>query len=182
MEWCRRIADRTSFGWRCRHAPCRRNMSDTDRFGLSASWWTIWSPLDGRRATSEAASELVSRIRSSVGRTSWAWRLTASRPSDVQGMTLNCIHIFIVIGSFLYWSVMRPASQRFFKHSYISLRILIISYLATFLGTNSLSVLMCRKAVNQSFRRSRISCAAAFLTRWNGMIANFGRPAKTDLS
>jgi len=27
---------------------------------------------------------------------------------------------------------------------------LIISYLATFLGTNSLSVLMCRKAVNQS--------------------------------
>jgi len=45
---------------------------------------------------------------------------------------------------------MRPASQRFFIHSFIYLRILIISYLATFLGTNSLSVLMCRKAVNQS--------------------------------
>jgi len=45
---------------------------------------------------------------------------------------------------------MRPASQRFFVHSCIYLRILIISYLAAFLGTNSLSVLMCRKAVNQS--------------------------------
>jgi len=65
-------------------------------------------------------------------------------------MTLNCIHIFIVTGSFLYWCVVRPASQRFFVHSCIYLRILIISYLATFLGTNSLSVLMCRKAINQS--------------------------------
>jgi len=62
-------------------------------------------------------------------------------------MTLNCIHIFIVTSSFLYWCVMRPASQRFFS---IYLRILIISYLATFFGINSLSVLMCRKAVNQS--------------------------------
>jgi len=49
---------------------------------------------------------------------------------------------------------MRPASQRFFIHSCIYLRILIISYLATFLGTNSLSVLMCRKAVNQSINQS----------------------------
>jgi len=32
----------------------------------------------------------------------------------------------------------------------IYLRILIIFYSATFLGTNSLYVLMCRKAVNQS--------------------------------
>jgi len=31
---------------------------------------------------------------------------------------------------------------------------LIISYLATFLGTNSLYVLMCRKAVNQSINQS----------------------------
>jgi len=68
----------------------------------------------------------------------------------VLGMTLNCIHIFIVTGSFLYWCVMRPARQRFFIHICIYLRILIISYLATFLGINSLSVLMCRKAVNQS--------------------------------
>jgi len=34
--------------------------------------------------------------------------------------------------------------------STINLRILIISYLGTFIGSNSLSVLMCRKAVNQS--------------------------------
>jgi len=67
----------------------------------------------------------------------------------VLGMTLNCIDIFIVTGSFLYWCVMRPASQRFFIHSCIYLRILIISYLATSFGTNSLSVLMCRKEVNQ---------------------------------
>jgi len=45
---------------------------------------------------------------------------------------------------------MRPASQRFFIHSYIYLRILITSDLATFLGTNSFSVLMCCIAVNQS--------------------------------
>jgi len=45
---------------------------------------------------------------------------------------------------------MRPASQRSFIHSCINLRILIMSYLATFLDTNSFSVLMCRKAVNQS--------------------------------
>jgi len=75
-------------------------------------------------------------------------------PSDVQGMTLNCIHIFIVIGSFLHWCVMRPASQRFFIHSCIYLRIVIISYLATLLGTNSLSLLMCHRAVNQSINQS----------------------------
>jgi len=45
---------------------------------------------------------------------------------------------------------MRPASQRFFIHSCIYLRILIISYLAMFVGTNSHSVLICRKAVSQS--------------------------------
>jgi len=37
-----------------------------------------------------------------------------------------------------------------YTHLYSYLRILIISYLATFLSTNSLSVLMCHKAVNQS--------------------------------
>jgi len=76
----------------------------------------------------------------------------------VLGMTLNCIHIFIVTGSFLYWCVMRPASQRFFIHSCIYLRILTISYLATFLGTNSLSVLMCRKAVIQSTSPNNVGC------------------------
>jgi len=82
-----------------------------------------------------------------------AFDLYGYRPmSFVQGMTLNCINIFIVTGSFLYRCVMRPASQRFFIHMQLYLWILIISYLATFLGTNtnSLSVLMCRKAVNQS--------------------------------
>jgi len=69
-------------------------------------------------------------------------------------MTLNCIHIFIVTGSFLYWCVMRPASQRFFIHSCSYLRILITPYLATFLGTSSLSVLMCRKTINQSILAS----------------------------
>jgi len=73
--------------------------------------------------------------------------MTASTPSDVHGMTLNCIQIFIVTGSFLYWFVMRPASQRFSIHSCI----LIISFIiALFLGTNRLSVLICCKAVNQS--------------------------------
>jgi len=38
---------------------------------------------------------------------------------SVLGMTLNCIHIFIVTGSFLYWCVMRPASQRFFIHIFV---------------------------------------------------------------
>jgi len=68
----------------------------------------------------------------------------------VLGMTLNCINIFIVTGSFLYWFVMSLCSQCFFICSCIYLWILIMSYFATFIGTNSLSVLMCRKAVNQS--------------------------------
>jgi len=67
---------------------------------------------------------------------------------------LNRIHIFIVTGSFLYWCVMKPTSQHFFIHSCIYILILIISYLATFLGTNSFSVLMCRKAVNQAINQS----------------------------
>jgi len=78
----------------------------------------------------------------------------------VQGMTLNCIRIFIVAGSFLHWCVMRPASQRFFIHSCIYLQILVISYFATFLGTNNLFGLMCRKAVNQSIN---IAAKAALL-------------------
>jgi len=45
---------------------------------------------------------------------------------NVLSMTLNCIQIFIVTGCFLYWSVMRPASQRFFMHICIYIRILII--------------------------------------------------------
>jgi len=59
-------------------------------------------------------------------------------------------------GSFFYWWVRRPASRRFFIHSYIYLRIL--SYLATFLCTNSLSVLMWRKAVNQSINIDDCGC------------------------
>jgi len=69
---------------------------------------------------------------------------------DVQGMTLTASTFSFWTGSFLHRCVMRPASQRFFIHRCIYLRLLIISYLAKFLGTNSLSVLMCRKAVNQS--------------------------------
>jgi len=81
----------------------------------------------------------------------------------VLGMALNCIHTeccpghdvnFIVAGSFLYSCVIRPASHRFFIHSCIFLRILIITYWATFLGTNSLFVLMCRKTINQSINQS----------------------------
>jgi len=79
----------------------------------------------------------------------------------VLGMTLNCIHVFINAGSFLYWCVMRPASQRFFIHSCIYLRILIISYLATFLSTNSLSVLMCRKTDNKSCALSALHSTLA---------------------
>jgi len=88
----------------------------------------------------------------------------------VLGRTLNCIHIewcpghdvklhphFIVTGIFLYWFVMRPASQHFFIHNCIHLRILIISNLVTFLGTNSFSVLICRKAVNQSINVQQIN-------------------------
>jgi len=81
-------------------------------------------------------------------------------------MTLNCIHIFIFTGSFLYWCVMRPASQRFFIHSCIYLRILIISYLATFIGTNSQSVLMYRKAINQSINQSIKTCIGIHRVVW----------------
>jgi len=81
----------------------------------------------------------------------------------VLGMTLNCIHIFIVTGNVLYWCVMRPASQRLFIYSCIYLRFLIISYLATLLDTNSFSVLMCRKAVNQSINQCVVN---VLITLW----------------
>jgi len=77
-------------------------------------------------------------------------KIALGRYDEPKGMTLNCIHIFFVTDSFLYLCVMRPASQHFFIHSCVCLRILVISCLATFLGTSSLSVLVCRKAVNQS--------------------------------
>jgi len=51
-------------------------------------------------------------------------------------------------------------------HSCICLRILIIYYLATFLGTDSLSVLMCRKAVNQSISCYCIWHLPACTSRW----------------
>jgi len=82
-------------------------------------------------------------------------------------MTLNCIHIFFVTGSFSYWCVMRPASQRFFIHSCIYRRILIKYYLATFLGTISLSVRMCRKAVNQSI--NQFVCSISTILGINGL-------------
>jgi len=50
--------------------PCRKNLSDTDRCGLSASWCTIWSPLDGWLVTIGGALELVARVCSSIGRES----------------------------------------------------------------------------------------------------------------
>jgi len=52
------------------------------------------------------------------------------------GMTLNCIHIFIVTGSF-FVLMCHEAGQSAFLHTqlYLSIRILIISDLATFLGT-----------------------------------------------
>jgi len=80
-----------------------------------------------------------------IKRTCWSLKLGL-----VSWRLLKVAILWVVL--FLYWCVMRPASQRFFIHSCIYLRILNISYLATFLGTNSLSVLMCLKAVNQSSR------------------------------
>jgi len=72
----------------------------------------------------------------------------------VMGLTLNCIHIFIVTGSYFVLMCHEAVQSAFLIHSFIYLRIVIISYLATFLGTNSLSVLMCRKAINQSINQS----------------------------
>jgi len=121
--------------------------------------------IDGSLTLDVVKWPLVTRLRSPCSYKILAMHSTVvcSRAVDswlatgVLGMTLNCIHIFIVTGSFLYWCVMRPASQRFFLHGCICcihLRILIVFYLATFLGTNGLSVLMCRKAINQSINQA----------------------------
>jgi len=67
---------------------------------------------------------------------------------------------------------MRLARQRFFIHSCIYLRILIISYLAMFLGTNSLSVRMCYKAVNQSIHTAGAVCRKARLPK--AVLSAFG--------
>jgi len=73
---------------------------------------------------------------------------------------------------------MRPASQRFFIHSCCYLRILIISELAMFLGTNSLSVLMCRKAVNQKLRLHSLLLAVGSphdTLRYSGVLLRYTR-------
>jgi len=76
---------------------------------------------------------------------------------------INCIHISLSLDSFFYWCIWdRPVSvSSYTLHSCIYLRILIISYLATFLGTNtnSLSVLISRKAVNQSINSFSSQCS-----------------------
>jgi len=80
---------------------------------------------------------------------------------------------------------MRPASQCFFIHSCIYLRILIISYLATFLGTNSLSLLMCREAVDQSINQSinqKLNITITFNTDlWNGSDVSKFKMADADI-
>jgi len=67
----------------------------------------------------------------------------------VLGMTLNCTHTEWCPGHDVKQHPhFHCQCQCFFIHSCIYL--FIISYLATYLGTNGLSVLMCRKAVNQT--------------------------------
>jgi len=63
------------------------------------------------------------------------------------------------------------AGQSTFLHTqlYFYLRILIITYLATFLGTNSLYVLMCHKAVNQSIDQSCIQLVLYKLA-WHNVV------------
>jgi len=125
--------------------------------GEVMTWWATWRRTDGWL---QNWNRMIENIVCLFIQAAWScllmlWLLTVLYYFVLfcSRMTLNCIHIFIVTGSFLYWCVTRPASQRFFIiHSCIYLRILIISYLATFLSTNSLSVLMCRKAVNQSIK------------------------------
>jgi len=81
-------------------------------------------------------------------------------------MTLNCVHIFIVTGSFLYWYVMRPASQRYFIHSklyWAYLRSLSSRYLPTYYGRSTaviwLSSRCCtcqRLLIRLTIQRSRL--------------------------
>jgi len=145
-----------------------RQISSTDARAMTVHGWTIWEEnelsciterLSQQTATSTiwgspclvGARERLPMVISQC-QINYVYNVCDARCclASCMAMALNCIHIFIVTGSFLYWCILRPASQRFFIHSCIYLRISIISYLATFLGTNSLSVLMCRKAVNQS--------------------------------
>jgi len=124
-------------------------------FKLISNLFSVWQ-LNALEITTTAHVLIVLGITLNCIYTEWCpgHKLHSHFHCRVLDMTLNCIHIFIVTGSFLYWCVMRPASRRFFIHSCIYLRILIISYLATFLGTNSLSVLMCRKAVTNTVKQS----------------------------
>jgi len=82
----------------------------------------------------------------------WQWKCGCSL-TLCPGHDVKLHPHFIVTGSFLYWCVMRPASQRFFINSCIYLRILILSYFLTFLGTNSF---LCWCAVKQSINQNQI--------------------------
>jgi len=66
------------------------------------------------------------------------------------GMTLNCIHIFIVTGNFLYRCVMRPAMQSAFLQTQSYLSTNLDHIFSNVSRHYSLFVLMYRTAVNQS--------------------------------
>jgi len=97
--------------------------------------WTVHNNQTSPRISSMAASFVSPQyFMSSL--------MHYSQVFSVLGTTLNCIHIFIVTGSFLYWCVMRPASQRFFIHSCICQRFL------------ALIAFLCWCAVKQSINQS----------------------------
>jgi len=109
-------------------------------------------------ALARCCSRRYTEIDNSHRQDSLQYRMTWKRLCDivrlnykrVLGMTLNCIHIFIVTGGFLYWWVMRQASQCFFIHSCIYLWILII--------------FLCWCAVKQSINQS-INCKSSFFSK-----------------
>jgi len=84
---------------------------------------------------------------------------------------LNRLHC--VKPGYRVWRSPKPVNPGFEKTARVCqpyLRILIISYLATFLGTNSHSVLMCRKEVNQSISQSLTIWP--FITKFGGNVTN----------
>jgi len=78
-------------------------------------------------------------------------------------------HCHSVTGNFLYWCVMRPTSQRFSIYRCIYTRI----FFSNVSCTNSLSVLMCRKAVNQSINQSINQLYTAIRLNFDRRRANY---------
>jgi len=124
----------------------------------------------------------------------WRWKIVAGERTGVY----ENAHLPISVRQrgLMYWAVSadrrpdliwftatsRTMSEEYVGHWPVWIECIMVHNLKSTRRSTGNQWSCLRAGVTCSFiRRSRISRAAAFWTRWSGMIADFGRPTKTEL-